>query len=256
MEHPKPLGAKPRKPKPEDWKMSSILPAATVTTKTWQSPIRLDQGAYGTCVFNAWTHFLTCSPIQHPDRVLLDPSKQPSYAQMGSSAYWPNGWDKDPIAAELYAVRGYDAIHDGVLEPLDPERDDGANTVDGAVILKRRGIITGYYRAESVDEVIQAVLTKSPVVFASAWYRSMDSTPKLYDNVPYVDVDVSSGIRGYHAYVIDAANVAPTAGPPFGVILNSWGKFSWGRGGRARVSIEDLSTLYIGNAWIATGEVA
>jgi hypothetical protein len=235
--------------------MSSVLPTVTVTDKTWESPVRLDQGAYGTCVANAWTHFLTCTPIQHPDKQLLNPTKQPSYSAGGSDAYWPNGYHADPLAAELYAMRLYDRIHDGVMEPLDPERDDGASTMDGAVILKRRGLIAGYYRAESVDDVIQAVLTKSPVVFASAWYRSMDNTPKLYDNVPYVDVDVSSGIRGYHAYLIDAANLAPTSGPAFGAILNSWGKFSWGRGGRARITIEDLHTLYIGNAWIAT-EVA
>jgi hypothetical protein len=253
MAHPKPLGAIPRKPKPEDWLMASVLPAAVGTVKEWQSPVRLDQGAYGTCVANAWTHFLTCTPIQHPDKVLLDPTKQPKYSTDGSMAYWPNGWYEPPIAGELYALRMYDRIHDGVLEPLDPERDDGCQASDGGVILKRRGLITGYYRAASADDVVTAVLTKGPVVFASAWYRSMDNTPKLYDNMPYVDVDPASGIRGYHAYLIDAVNLAPTAGPPFAVILNSWG-FAWGKQSRARVAIDDLHTLFIQNAWIGLGE--
>src|SRR6266540_1980788 len=137
LKHPRPLGAIPRRPDPRDWMMASVLPAATVMVKQWESPVRLDQGAYGTCVTNAWTHFLTCDPFEHPDKVLLDPTKQPSYSEMGSQAYWPNGWYQDPLAAELYAMRMYDRIHDGVLEPLDPERDDGAQTSDGAVILKR-----------------------------------------------------------------------------------------------------------------------
>jgi hypothetical protein len=251
MNHPQPLGAIPRRPDPRDWMMATVLPRATVTQRAWESPVRLDQGAHGTCVANAWTHFLTDTPIEHPDKKLLDPAKQPSYSTEGSQAYWPNGWEADPLAAELYAQRLYDAIHDGVLEPLDPERDDGSFASSGGVVLKRRGLVSGYYRAASVDDVVQAILTKAPVVFASAWYYSMDNTPHLYDNLPYVDVDVSSGIRGYHAYLLDAVNLAPSVGPPFVRLLNSWGT-NWGRKGAARVTIEDLHTLYIQNAWIAT----
>jgi hypothetical protein len=252
-EHPRPLGAKPRKPDPRDWKMKDVLPGLTTATqRTYQRPIVLDQGAHGTCVFNGWTHFLTGTPIQHPDKVLLDPSKQPSYATDGSMAYWPNGWYEDPIGAELYAMRGYDAIHDGIIEPLDPERDDGAFPQDGAAILKRRGLISAYYRAESVDEVVQCLLTKCPVVFSSAWYFSMDSTPKLWSDARYVNVDVGSNIRGYHCYLLDAVNLAPTEGPPFVRLSNSWGKVAWGTKGAARVTIDDLNVLWIGSAFIAT----
>jgi hypothetical protein len=238
--------------------MKEILPTAiTTTNKTWQSPVRLDQWQYGTCVTNAWTHFLTCNPIQHPEKVLLDPEKQPSYSRLGSTAYWVDQETGEytgiPVAGELYAVRMYDAIHDGILMPKDPERDDGAYTHLGAAILKRRGMIDGYYAAESVDDVIQAVLTKSPVVFASAWYRSMYGTYKGPDDMQYVDVDPSSGIVGYHAYLIDAVNLDPNSGEPFATILNSWGP-GWGKRGRARVPIPDLQTLFINNAWIA-GEV-
>jgi hypothetical protein len=254
MTHPKPLGAIPRKPDPRDYMMASVLPKADGTTqRTWKRPVILDQGAYGTCVANAWTHFLTDTPIEHPEKALLDPANQPSYAVMGSNCYWPNGWYKDPLAGELYALRLYDAIHDGTLEPLDPGREGGAQADDGAVILKRRGLISAYYRASSVDDVVQAILTKSPVVFASAWYRSMDDPHKMYTSGNrYVTVDVASGIRGYHCYLLDAVNLAPTEGPPFVRLSNSWGKVSWGTNGAARVSIEDLHTLYIQNAWIAT----
>jgi hypothetical protein len=231
--------------------MAGILPATTLTTRTWQRPVNLDQGAHGTCVANAWTHFLTDTPIQHPDKVLLDPDRQPKYSTGGSQAYWPNGWYADPIAGELFALRLYDAIHDGVLEPKDPEREDGSLASSGAVVLKRRGLISAYYRAASVGEVVQSVLTMAPVVFCSAWYYSMDNTPRLWNDAKYVDVDVSSNIRGYHCYLIDAVNLAPPEGPPFARLNNSWG-WSWGTKGAARVTIEDLNTLFIGNAWIAT----
>jgi hypothetical protein len=148
-------------------------------------------------------------------------------------------------------VKLYDAIHDGVLMPLDPERDDGAYTSLGAVILQRRGLVSAYYRAESVDDVIQSILTTAPVVFASAWYRSMTGTSKLWSDKAYVNVDLSSGILGYHAYLLDAVNLAPAEGPPFVRLTNSWGP-GWGQKGSARVTIEDLHTLYIHNAWIAT----
>jgi hypothetical protein len=171
---------------------------------------------------------------------------------MGSAAYWPNGYQFPPIAGELYALRLYDAIHDGVLEDKDPERDDGAYTVDGAKVLLRRGLISAYYRAESADEVVQAVLAKGPVVFSSAWYYSMYSTHKMWNDARYVNVDVASGIAGYHAYLIDAVNLAPPEGPPFVRLSNSWGKMSWGTKGAARVSIEDLRVLYNGGAYIAT----
>jgi hypothetical protein len=255
MAHPRPLGAKPRKPDPRDWKMSAVPPKVMNDTQnTWQRPILLDQGGYATCVSNGWTHYLTDTPIQHPDKVLLDPDKQPSYQTEGSMAYWPNGWYEAPIAGELYALRLYDAIHDGVLEPKDPERNDGAFASDGAVVLKRRGLISGYYRADTVDDVVQAILTKAPVVFCSAWYRSMDDPQKSWNDARYVPVDLASGLRGYHCYLLDAVNLAPPEGPPFVRLSNSWG-ISWGTHGAARVSIEDLQTLYIQNAWIAT-EVA
>lgn len=255
MTHPMPLGAIPSNPKPEDWRMSTILPVtlSTDTQRTWQRPVLLDQGAYATCVANAWTHFLTDTPIQHLDKPLLDPANQPSYITGGSDAYWPNGYNAAPLAGELYALRLYDAIHDGVLEPKDPERDNGSATEDGAKVLKRRSLISGYYRASSVEDVIQAILTHGPVVFASAWYYSMFNTFKMND-ARYVNVDLTSGLAGYHAYLLDAVNLAPSAGPPFVRLSNSWG-ISWGTHGAARVSIEDLYALYINNAWIAT-EVA
>jgi hypothetical protein len=246
------LGAKPKKADPRDYPAAPKLPATTVTgRKLWDKPIQLDQGRYGTCVANAWTHLLTDTPIEHPEKTLLDPEKQPSYAKLGSSAYWcdsQGNYTGIPVAAEKYAVKLYDAIHDGIIMPLDPERDDGAYTQEGATILLRRGLISSYYRVASPEAVIQAVLTHGPVVFASPWYLSMDDPKRDASGTSWCDVDPGTTLRGYHAYVIDGAD--NTGSVARARIHNSWGIF-WGNKGSAWVTLDELRVLWMNQAFIA-----
>lgn len=255
MAHPYPLGAKPVKPDYRDYPARLVLPAATtVTEKAWAEPIMLDQGGYGTCVANAWTHLLTGDPIQHASIRALDPAKQPSYARWGTSAYWTNpltgkvDYQGDAYKAERYAVRLYDAIHDGVMEEADPARENGCQTQHGGDVLIQRGLISAYYRAASADEVVTAILTHGPVVFASPWYNSMFGTVRHADGSHWVNVDPSSGIAGYHAYLLDAAVTGVN-----GWVRdhNSWGP-GWAPHGSARISIADLQILFWGQAFIAT----
>jgi len=252
MSHPKSLGAKPRKPDPRDFPAASLLPTTLVSArKLWEKPIQLDQNAYGSCVSNAWTHSLTEDPVQHPEKRLLDPALQPSYAKLGSKAYWcdaQGNYTGIPVAAELYAVRLYDAIHNGVMEPLDPDRNDGCYTQHGGDVLVARGLLRAYYRVASAEAVLQAVLTQGPVVFASPWYRSMDDTHRDAQGTAWVDVDPATGLRGYHAYVIDAADTTGTTDR--GRIHNSWGQ-EWGNKGSAWVTLDDLRILFMNQAFIA-----
>ncbi len=254
MTHP--LGANPPKRDPRDWPAATVLrPTTTKTIQTWYLPTSLDQGPYGTCVPNAWTHLMMGSPVQHPDRPLLALANQPPKSA-GSDAWWADwGTFTIPVAGEKYAVKLYDTIHDGVMEAKDPARTNGCDTEDGAKVLLKRGLISAYYRARTVEEVVQAILTHGPVVFASGWYRSMDNYHRAY-NHSWLNVDLGSGLRGYHAYLLDAVNTAPTDGsPPWVRLHNSWG-WAEGDGGCYRVSIEDLHVLFIGAAFIATEATA
>jgi hypothetical protein len=253
MTHHFQFGAKPRKPDPRDYKAALVLPSTTVVgRKLWDKPIQLDQGPYGTCVAQAWTHLLTDDPVEHPEKWLLDPANQPSYTRLGSSAYWVDQQTGDytgvPVRAELYAVRLYDAIHDGLLEPLDPERNDGCSTQDGATVLARRGLISAYYRLENAEAVVQAVLTHGPVVFASPWYHSMFNT-HLDGDTRWVNVDPATGIAGYHAYVIDGAD--NTSSVVRIRLHNSWGVV-WGNKGSAWLTLDELRVLWIDQAFLAT----
>lgn len=255
---PMKLGARPPKRDDRDFLMRSILPATTtIQRRYWSKPFTLDQGPYGTCVANAWTHYLAQGPITHLDRPRLNPENQPSPGQ----TYWTyqkqgtfqTDWGAPiPGTAEEYAVDLYDKIHE-LYEDPDPERDDGAYTVNGARALLKRGLISAYYNAQSVDDVLTALLTKGPVVFSSAWYGSMYGPYKAYDNM-YLKVDLSTTLHGYHAYVLDAVDLSPLEGPPFVRLHNSWGP--WGYKGTVRVPIEpDLNILFGNSAYIAT-EVA
>jgi len=245
------LGAKPTKPDSRDYKAAALLPATIVQRQLWDKPIQLDQGPYGTCVANAWTHILTDPPIEHPQRPLLDPNNQPSYAKLGSSAYWVDSkgnWTGEPVAAEKYAVKLYDSIHDGVIEPLDPTRKNGCYTGNGGLVLKNRGMLKAYYRCASAEQVVQSVLAHGPVVFASPWYRSMLDTHRDSTGTVWCNVDPATGIYGYHAYVINGADVTGITSRVR--LQNSWG-ISWGSKGVAWITVDQLRVLFMDQAFIA-----
>lgn len=219
---PKALGrlALPRDER--DYRLETILQRTTATRKYWYRPLVLDQGDTGTCEGNAWTAWLADGPITHPDITALD----------------------NEATGEAYARQLYlDATGDTSL-------DQGAYTRQVVRILVERGLVGSYYRASSVEEVVQAILTIGPVCFGSPWYRSMDYVISEFDNV-YLKVDESSGIRGGHEYVLDGVNLAPAEGPPYVRLHNSWSS-EWAHMGTARVSIDDLHALYVGDAFIAS----
>jgi len=220
------LGRLPLPRDDRDFPMRAILPdrsTVTATRKFWYRPLVLDQGNTGTCEGNAWTGWLADGPILHPDITALS----------------------DPSTGEAYARQLYlDATGDTTL-------DKGAYTRQILRVLTARGLIGAYHAAASVDEVVTALLTTGPVCFGSTWYRSMDAPVFEYDNA-YLHVDEASGERGGHEYLLDAVELAPAYGGPAYVRMhNSWGP-DWAHLGTARISIDDLHKLFVGDAFIGT----
>jgi len=130
------------------------------------------------------------------------------------------------------------------------ERNDGCYTQHGGDVLRRRGIIKAYYRVESADAVVQAVLSGRPVVFASPWYNSMARTYREgTSETRWIDVDPASGIMGYHAYLIDGADNTSVEDARARV-HNSWG-VTWGNKGSAWITLDELRILWMNQAFIA-----
>jgi hypothetical protein len=68
---------------------------------------------------------------------------------------------------------------------------------------------------------------------------------------PTSGVDEASGVRGGHEYLLDVIDLSPDEGPPYARLHNSWG-LGWGHSGTVRVSIDDLNTLFVGDAFICS----
>jgi len=208
-----------------DFRVRKLLVPTTKSRQFWSMggpTLRLDQGPTGTCEGNAWTNVLIAGPTTHPDYAAFDTSE--------SAEEW---------ARELYV----EATGDETLQ-------DGATTRSILRTLLGRGQIGAYHRCASVDEVTGAILQIGPVGFALPWYSSLDNVVEQYGNA-YIFLDESSGIRGYHEVALTGVDLAPSEGPPYARLENSWGP-DWGHNGTVRVPIPDLHSLYLGDAFTVT----
>lgn len=203
-----------REPHPETPRAASLYPVTeradyNLTTATrrywWENGARLDQGAYGTCVGNAFAHRRANSPV--------------------------------PVAGidETYARQLYlDASGDTTYE-------QGTSGLAACRVLAQRGTITAYHWIATPTELRTAVLTLGTVCVGTTWFNSM-FTPVYRYGALFLDVNPASGVAGGHEYVITGINLAPSAGPPFYRMLNSWST-SWGHNGTARMVCADLEQL-------------
>jgi hypothetical protein len=119
------------------------------------------------------------------------------------------------------------------LDEWPGEGYDGTSVRAGAKALLAHSEVNGEYLwATDLDTVVANVLEVGPVVVGVNWYEQMFT--------PGSDrfVRIGGAIAGGHAFKIDGVN---TLGR-FVRMKNSWGP-SWGHGGFARISFEDLARL-------------
>jgi hypothetical protein len=123
------------------------------------------------------------------------------------------------------------------------ENYDGTSVRAGAKILQTWGYLQSYYWAQSINDIVQALLEKGPVVVGTNWYSSM------FDPNSKGILSISGQIAGGHAYVLNGINTK------LGLVRmkNSWGR-GWGINGRAYLKIEDVARLLneAGEACLAT----
>jgi hypothetical protein len=175
----------------------------------------LDQGQIGACTGNASTSCAYHEPF------LTD---------------WSARWSYTPD--ELGALAWYhdNTVNDGYPGTFAPD-DTGSDGLTSSKMAVKAGIASGYRAALDLDSSLQA-LTKAPGITGIPWYQSMFQAPSS----GLLTVDVSSGLAGGHALVVDEIVAAQSPGNGTGKTLvggnNSWGA-SWGAQGRWYMTADD-----------------
>lgn len=187
--------------------VSNIIRKVPIRKKRVWTPrdYPLDQGAEGACVGFAWAGELASTPVKY----MVD----------------------NQFARGLY---GKAQAEDRAMGNNWPE---GASILAGAKAAKNAGLISRYHWAFGIEQVIDTIVAKGPVVLGIWWYDSMYET---YENGK---VKVSGQRVGGHA--IMAHGYWPNH-PGFGedVIMwtNSWGT-GYGRNGIGAIRVTDLDKL-------------
>lgn len=202
--------------------MKALLPAEASDRRWrywWTQGWWGDQGNTPQCVAYSWTHWLedgphTLAPFGPGERG--GPVQRPSvlYRESQKVDQWPG------------------------------ENYDGTSVRGGAKVLQRWGLIGEYRWAQTLDDMVQCLLERGPIVFGTLWYQSMfnpDDNGRI--------TSLSGGAAGGHAYKLDGVNVDREIFR----IKNSWGR-RWGRRGFAWLPFDLAERLLNedGEACIAT----
>lgn len=113
---------------------------------------------------------------------------------------------------------------------------EGATVIAGAKACYRAKYFKSYGWNFGIDDTINWIIRRGPVVLGINWYESM------YEPTPGGLIEVVGDIAGGHAIM---ANGYWPAHPTFGdvlVLTNSWGKY-WGVDGRGYLPVETANRL-------------
>lgn len=194
--------------------------------RTYRPGLTLDQGFEGACVGFGWAHEAQASPVR------VD------WERVRAVAVNP---DPDSVARRIYRAAQ-------MIDEWAGESYEGTSVLAGAKVMGQFGLVREYRWAFGIQDVVDTLLAKGPVVLGINWHSSM------YD-APGGVVRVSGPVVGGHCILAIGYRVAsPLLNGEDGVLLqNSWGE-SWGDGGLALISVRDLDALLRarGEACVAT----
>lgn len=178
-------------------------------SKKWECTLpALDQGVEGACAGYAATQVLRAAPIPHPD-LDGDFAKRTLYWRAQQIDDWEGG--SYPGAVPFY---------------------EGTSVLAVAKVALSLGLIDTYRWAFGIDDVLQGLSFRGPVLLGISWFEYMNS-PNQYGYV------VPTGkLFGGHAIMGNEVNMEEE----YVTLLNSWGP-SWGNNGSCKITFKNLEKL-------------
>jgi len=180
----------------------------------WTAGPILDQKAEGACVGFGWTAQALATPFVVNLKTL--PGKAPKTPQ--------------PFARYVYTSAQK-------IDEFPGEQYEGTSVLAGAKVMSSHNAVASYSWAFGIEDVIDALIQKGPVVLGINWYSGMYEAPNGI-------LSVSGDHVGGHCILAIGYTMSSKkfGGKPTITLQNSWGK-RWGIQGLAEISVEDLGKL-------------
>lgn len=158
-------------------------------------------------------------------------------------------WVEDAPKLPVGTIDPFQIYRDACLLDVWSENDDqnldwGTSVRAGAKALQNRGVVSSYLWAFDLQTVIDAILSKGPVVVGVNWYEGMERPVYVTsaDGVQRKTIRVLGDVRGGHCFTLNGVS---TTARVFRM-KNSWGRGWLGSaGGRASISFEDMERLIL-----------
>jgi len=183
---------------------AALTVPSTRTSRYWNaSGWWGDQGATPQCVAYAWTHLMEDGPVTHS----LTPAPLMVPRDFYNECQLHDEWEGTDYA--------------------------GTSVRAGAKVLHVKRLIKEYRWAMTLDEIVQWLLEKGPVVAGTNWYSSMFDAPGGVS-----PLTVAGSVVGGHAHKWDGVNTRTRLIR----MKNSWGR-DWGNDGFAYLRFEDAERL-------------
>jgi hypothetical protein len=178
----------------------------------------LDQLSEGACVGFGWTAQALATPFVVNLKTL--PGRAPKTPQ--------------PFARYIYKQAQK-------IDETPGENYEGTSVLAGAKAMANQQALASYSWAFNIDDVIDALIQKGPVVLGINWYEGMYSAPSGV-------LKVSGEHVGGHCILAIGYTMSSKAlgGVPSITLQNSWGR-GWGNNGLAEIAVSDLSKLLLDN---------
>jgi hypothetical protein len=191
-----------------------VIRPVPLRNKLWRVGPILDQGQEGACVGFGWA----AEAFATPTAVRLDRVKAAV-----------------PRDDQAFAQFTYQTAKK--LDEYPGENYDGSSVLAGAKAMQQFGLLKEYRWAFSIQDVIDSIITKGPVVLGINWYDGMYEAPSG-------KLNVSGPLAGGHCIAAVGFTVASERfdGASTITLQNSWGP-DWGAHGLAEIQTSQLANL-------------